>query len=52
MESLLHVVHEIHIAVCVCTIDVREFDCGTGMAAIEDDEEGTACREFGDETAM
>ena len=52
MESLLDVVHEIDIAVCVGAIDVREFDGGAGVAAVEDDEQGTAGRQFGDETAM
>ena len=49
---MLHVIHEIYIAVCVGAIDVGELDCGTGMAAIEDDEEGAAGGEFGDEPAM
>ena len=49
MEALLHVIHESDIAVCVGAVDVREFDCGTGMATIKDDEEGAAGGKFGDE---
>ena len=52
MEALLHVIHESDIAVCVGAVDVWEFDGGTGMAAIEDDEEGAAGGEFGDEMPM
>ena len=49
---MLHVIHEIDIAVCVGAVDVGQLDCGTGMAAVEDDEEGAACGEFGNEPAM
>ena len=52
MEALLYVIHESYIAVCIGAIDVREFDGGTGMAAIKDDEEGAAGGKFGDEMPM
>ena len=52
MKALLYVIHKAYIPVCVGAIHVGKFDRGTGMAAVEDDEQGTAGRQFGDETAM
>lgn len=49
MEALLKVIHQIDVAVRVCAIDEWKFDGGARVATVEDDEEDTGGREFGDE---
>ena len=52
LHAFFQVVHEVHVAFVIRTVDERKLEGRSGMAAVQNHEEGTAWWESGDQVFM